>query len=186
MNMRPFLKHAPTFEEGCNLTLLPVTGKATLDTTLADFMKSTRNNFEDRLKRGHQYGALANSLKPIDYTKIKAIPGGALSVTNVGQLKLGGPFDDVAMNVTTGAAEGSPNMTFLHYAVIDGDKNEGIHAALYSAADTSKREADMLMSSVIYGLENIELSDSMGVAIEKMQEFQSNFIKKEYPKYLAQ
>ena len=183
MSMRPYLKGPATLEDGCILALLPVSGRGTNDTTVAQFMNSTRLDFQERLKRGEHFGYIKDFTKPVDMSKAKS--GVPMTVTNIGQFRLGGPIDDVAVAATvTGVPKGSPFCTFVHYAVIGENRNDAVNEVMYSPTVTSERETQLLLNSTIYGLENIDLNDSIGVALEKMKEFQSNFVKNEYPKYL--
>ena len=184
MNMRPYLKNGPTFEDGCILTLVPVCGRGTNDTTIAEFMKTTRKDFEERIQRGEHFGLIKDFTKPVDMTKV--INGITMTVTNIGQFRLGGPIDDVAVSATiTGSPKGLPFYTFLHYAIIGENRNDAVSELLYGPTATSQREMQMLLDSTIYGLQNIGLNESMGAALEKMKDFQHNFIKNEYPKYLV-
>ena len=183
MSVRPYLPRPATFEDGCAISLIPVSGKGTLDTTIAEFMKSTREDFNERIKRGEHFGFIKDFTKPCDMSK--EIPGLPLTVTNIGQFKLGGPIDDVGIAATVAVnPRGAPFYTYLHYSVIGEGRNDTINEVLYSPTVTSKREAQLLLDSVLYGFQNIQLTDSLGVALDKMKGFQEKFIRNEYPKYL--
>ena len=182
MNMRPFLKYKPTLREGVSLVLLPVSGKANLDTRISEFMKRMRNNFNESVQNGLQFGYLQDFMKPMQH--VKSIPGTGFSITNVGQIRVDGPFNDFAIVSSTKSSTGFPFCTVIHYATINENQNE-IHTGFqYEPSTISEREAKLILNSIVYGLENIKMSDSFGVALEKMEAFQSNYIRNEFPKYV--
>ena len=183
MSVRPYLDRPATFEDGCAISLIPVSGKGSLDTTIAEFMRSTREDFNQRIQRGEHFGFIHDYTKPCDMSK--EIPGLPLTVTNIGQFKLGGPIDDVGFAATVAVnPRGAPFYTYLHYSVVGEGRNDTVNEVLYSPTVTSKREAQLLLDSVLYGMQNIQLNDSLGVALDKMKGFQEKFVKTQYPKYL--
>ena len=182
VNLRPYLKTKDTFENTNQFSMIDIVANdVTYDTTIRELMKKTRESYQNHLQKGTIFGCQKPSNEPFDITKI--IPGVRVGVSNVGQFKLGGPFDDVYIE-RTARNQGIPRVDIIHFSVIGENRND-----LYSQYDfqydtLTPREIDLLGNSLVYGLENIDLDESCGSALEKIINFQEKFIKTEYPKYL--
>ena len=184
MNIRPLMKTKATFENGCVLSYLQLATKANENTTIKELMKMTRDAFNQQINDKVTFGFIKRIENPPKSSGNK-IPGINFLTSNVGQFKLGGAIDDVFVQCSSKGLGRSNQVTFLHYAIQDDKgRNDCISQIQYTLNQISQREADLLTKSVHYGLENIDLDSKIGNAIEQMKEFQDNYIKTEYPKYL--
>ena len=182
INMRPYMNRKATFENGAVLSKITLEPKnVTPDTTVQELMNKYRAEFNDCLKKGVHYGYLKHYEDKPDLENV--IPGTFMILTNVGQLRLGGPFDDVFIDVHCHPVEQFVASSNMHFAVIDENKNDAISSYSYSPFKMSEREATMMLKSIHYGLENIDLDKTLAEALEMVKEYQKNFIKYEYPKY---
>ena len=182
MNLRPYLNTKDGFDKGCLFAIFDITAKnITMDTTIREIMAKTRQSYEEQLKRGVMWGWFQHLADEPDMTK--AIPGVRLLLTNIGQFRLGGPFDDVFVDCTSRPQLGAPRLDLIHFGVIGENRNDCISMFDFEYNTVSPREVDMFAKSIHFGLENIELDETCGKALERITEFQQKFIKEEFPKY---
>ena len=183
VDLRKFVKGKWGLEKGNLFSVIDIVAEnVTLDTTIREVMRKTRNYFNQRIKDNAQFGYFKHLNDKFDPSQIiyKARP----SMSNLGLFKLGGPISDVFIKDSLIAPPDEyPRSDFIHYGIIDKDRNDCVTLFEYNQNQFSPREAKLLVNSVHYGLRNIELDDSCGKAIEKLTEFQKNYIKNEYPKY---
>ena len=124
-------------------------------------------------------------VKVFDRPKNKRIiPGTFFILSNVGQFKLGGPFDDVHIRTSDKASDYFPSISFLHFAKIGENKNQLFSSFSYQPSVMTKREADLLLNSIHFGLENISLNITMAEAIDKIKDFQNDFVDNKFDGYL--
>lgn len=185
INMRPFIKDDKNpWENGVSLSKITVNANdATFDTTVGNLMNMFRNDFNKSLKEGKHFGYLKKYHEKPPKNK-KIIPGTFFVLSNVGQFKLGGPFDDVHLRTSGGASDYFPSISFLHFAKIGENKNQAFSSFSYQPSKMTKREADLLLNSVHYGLENVSLNITMAEAIDKIKDFQNEFVDNKYNDYL--
>ena len=183
VDMRKFINGKWGLEQGNLFSVVDVIAKdATLDTTIRDVMRQTREYFNQRINDGAQFGFFKHFLDPLDRSKV--INTARPSISNLGVFKLGGPLTDMYIkdNLTV-----SPNdyirSDFVHYGIICGDRNEVVTQFGYNPNLISKREGQLFLHSVHYGLKNLDLDTTCGEAMEKLMEYQQKFIKTEFPKY---
>lgn len=141
-----------------------------------------RFDFNKSLSQGKHFGYLKKYEDKPNLKKV--IPGTFFVLTNVGQFRLGGPFDDVNLSSSGDASRFLSAISILHFAKINDKKNEAHSRLSYQSSCMSKREADLILNSIHYGLENIGLDKSIAEAIEMIKDFQKNFIKTKYDNYL--
>lgn len=185
INMRPFIKNRRNlWENGVALSKITVNAKdATLDTTVGQLMDMLRADFNKSLKEGKHFGYLKKFQEKPPKNK-RIIPGTFFVLSNVGQFVLGGPFDDVHMRTSGNASDYFPSISFLHFAKIGENENRVFSNFSYHSSVMTKREADLLLSSIHYGLENISMNISMAEAIDKIKDFQDDFVYNKYDEYL--
>ena len=185
INMRPYMDRKPTIENGAVLSKISLHPEGiTINSTVQDLMNATRKAFNDCLKRGVHFGYLKHYEDKPDLDNI--IPGAFMILTNIGQFRLGGPFDDVFIDVNGLGGTKMMVTSSCHFAVIDKEKNrnEATTGFTYCGYEMSKREATMMVKSIHFGLENINLNKTIAEALEMIKDFQNNFRKYEFPKFL--
>ena len=185
INMRKYMKKPADFSNGAILSKVTLSAPlATPDTTIKDFMKMYRKDFNNILKNGEHFGFLKHYEDSPD--KNKMINGTFSILTNVGQFRLGGPIDDVAIctNRFSPPVPALPALSVLHYAVIGKNRNDLYTRISYQPLAFTAREADMFVGSIRYGLENIDLNKTIKEARQMIKNYQDQFIKYQYPKYL--
>ena len=182
MNLRPFMKTKPTFENGCVMSNIPINADVTVDSTVGELMKKTRESYLQQLQLKTHFGFhKAVDIQPDLNKQVKGI---IPILSNLGQFKLEGPIDDVWVQCSYRNKGLTQYLTLVHFGIVGEGRNETVSQFMYTPNEVSLREADLFTKSVHYGLENIKLSDTIGNALEKVQEFQQKYIKEEYPKYL--
>ena len=183
VNMRQFTKGEHGLEMGNSFAMIDIEARnVTVDTTVREIMKKTRSFYNERIKDGSIFGSFKHFHDEIDQTKI--IPKAPALLSNIGIFNLRGPIEDMFLRDTTiTKPDDFPRADFVHYAIKNGKRNDCCTILEFNQNKFSPREAQMIVNSVHYGLRNIDLDTSAGNAIEKLQKFQENFIKNEYPKY---
>ena len=182
MNMRPFMKTQPTFENGCVMSIVPINADVSLKSTVGELMKKTRENYNMHLKLKTYFGFLKGL--DIEPDVNKQVPGMMLLLTNLGQFQLGGPFDDVWVQCSSTNQGLSHQLTLVQFGINGEGRNETVSEIMYTPNQLSLREANLFSNSIHYGLKNIKLNDTIEVALDKMTKFQQNYIKNEFPKFL--
>ena len=183
LDMRRYLNVPKnTFELGDLYSSLSITGHANIDTKVIDLMKQTRASFESQIKNRVHFGFLKKMLNPV--MPENPIPGGLVSISNVGVFKLGGSIDDVALDVSFDTRNKFESYFLTQYSVVDKKKNRSVLLGKYPLSYMSEREADLLTQSILFCLKNIDMNATCGEALEKTKDFQNKFIKEEYPKYI--
>ena len=186
INMRKYMKKAADFSNGAVLSKITLSARgATKDTTIRDLMKMYRSDFNRSLRDGEHFGYLKHYEDKPDMNN--CINGIFSILTNVGQFKLDGPFDDVAISTNTIAKPSNvfPAASFLHYGIIGKGRNEVITKISYEPSVMTRREADLFVNSIRYGLENIDLDKTIAEAMDMIKDYQNNYIKTQYPKYIV-
>ena len=147
-----------------------------------DLMKQLCHSFEEQKRNGTIFGYMKNFVVPP--TSKKVIPGGTFTCSNIGQLKLGGPIDNAAIDVASMSTMAPLNLTFVQYSTNGNGKNISHFSLERSSMGVSKREGDLITKSIIHGLQNIKLDSTCAEALEITKDFQRKFIRDEFPKYL--
>ena len=182
MNMRPFMKTQPTFENGCVMSNIPINADVTIDSTVSDLMKKTRESFNKQIQLKIHFGFhKAVDIEPNMKQQVKGI---IPILSNLGQFKLGGGIDDVWVQCSYRNKGLTQYLTLVHFGIIGEGRNETVSQFMYTPNEVSIREAELFTKSIHYGLENIKSSDTIGMALEKMEDFQQKYIKEEFPKFL--
>ena len=182
MNLRPYMKTNPTFENGCVMSIVPINADVSLKSTVGELMKKTRENYNMHLKLKTYFGFLKGL--DIEPDVNKQVPGMMLLLTNLGQFQLGGPFDDVWVQCSSTNQGLSHQLTLVQFGINGEGRNETVSEIMYTPNQLSLREANLFSNSIHYGLKNIKLNDTIEVALDKMTKFQQNYIKNEFPKFL--
>ena len=154
----------------------------TLDTTIRELMRKTRDAYNQRIKENAHFGFFKHLNDEPDFSKqIKKIRP---AVSNLGIFPIGGPIDDILVkDICLLDPNGYYGAEFESYGIRGCGRNDVFTVLEYGQQDLSRREASLLLDSVDFALRNLDLDLSCGKAIEKLQEFQQNYIKNEYPKF---
>ena len=157
----------------------------TMDTTIRDVMRKTREYFNQRIKDGAQFGFFKHLTDKPDLSR--QIKKYRPSLSNLGIFPIGGIVDDIlAKDTCILDPKGYFGADFVSYGIRGLGRNDIFTVFEYSQMDLSRREAGLLLNSVDFGLRNLDLDLTCGQAMERLQEFQRNYIKNEYPKFSYQ
>ena len=174
VNLRPFMKHSPTFCDTNNFSNLTLSSHATKDTTVLEMMKQIRADFNMRMKSGELFGYLKGMQMS---SEAKPIPGIGIQLSNVGRFKLGGPFVDLFLNCTMSSYV-TPNNTYVTTYSIEGPKrNDIITSTRYTSSVISDKDMQIITKSIHYGMENIPLNITCGEALERLKDYQYSLEK---------
>ena len=185
VNLRQFLKEKQSFENCCQISTVSVHAHATPESTVAEMMNMLRDDLNNILKKNIHFGFYRNFEKTPDPKKL--IPGTLINFSNAGKFVIKGPIVDDAYADLSVFPNPSPISTISHIAVIDEEKgrNEVLSTLGYQTSMISRREAQMILNSVKFGLTNIEPEKTTcKKALEMHKQYQEAFIKHEFPKYI--
>ena len=183
VDLRKFIPYPYGFERHNVFSSIDIVAKdVTLNTTIREVMKKTRDAYNQRINEKAHFGYLKHLNDQVDLRK--QINKFRPSLSNFGIFTIGGPIDDLfvknsiiyGQNIYYGA-------DFLYYGIKGNGKDDICTVFEYLQHSLSRREADLLLNSLVFGLKNLDLDLTCGEAIERLQEFQHNYIKNEYPKY---
>ena len=157
----------------------------TTDTTIKEVMRKTRECFNQKIKDGVHFGFLKHFNDEPDMSK--QIKKFRPFLSNMGIFPIGGMIDDIMIkDSNTLGPETYYGVDFGSYSVRGLGRNDIFTFIEYSQQDLSRREAELLLKSVDFGLRNLDINLTCGQALERIKEFQQNYIKTEYPKYAFQ
>ena len=183
VDIRKFIPHPYGFEQQNVFSYFDIiANNVTPQTTIREVMKQTRDCFNQRIKEKAHFGWLKHMYDEVDQKKNinKMRP----LLSNFGIFELGGPIVDVfARDTTRYEEDGYKSVDFLSYGIRGNGRNDICNLLEYSQKDISCREANLLLSSVNYGLQNFDINTTCEEAINRLKEFQANYIKNEYPKF---
>ena len=183
VDLRKFIPYKYGWERQNVYSSVDIVAKnVTLDTTIKEIMQKTREAYNQRIKEKAHFGYFKHLNDQPDFSKqIKKIRP---SLSNLGIFPIGGPIDDILVKDTCLLdPNGYFGADFVSCRIRGCGKNDIYTVFEYGQQDLSPREAQLLLNSVDFALRNLDLDLSCGQAIEKLQEFQQNFIKNEYPKF---
>ena len=157
----------------------------TTDTTIKEVMRKTRECFNQKIKDGVHFGFLKHFNDEPDMSK--QIKKFRPFLSNMGIFPIGGMIDDIMIkDSNTLGPETYYGVDFGSYSVRGLGRNDIFTFIEYNQQDLSRREAELLLKSVDFGLRNLDINLTCGQALERIKEFQQNYIKTEYPKYAFQ
>ena len=171
---RPCADNKQQLFQGDFYTQFHCTAQADKDTTVAEFMKRLRKDFNFRIKQGAPQSALKDM-----YENVKGeppIPGIPLILTSIGTLRMGGPITDAYLQ-TNNANIQSGMCTITSYNVITKKQNRFATGTKYNTASMSDREAKAFADGVTYCLTKISPSITCGKALDMLESFQKKIFK---------
>lgn len=149
---------------------------ATKDDTVEELMKRMRADFNIKVKQGLHIGELKAMQMSNSYPQI--LPGILLDISLIGCFKMEGPFKDVWVQpgvLDVGFAEVLPYFAFS----VEKDGENIIHGRIrHSTTACSDIEAQILINSLHYGMENVFPSMKIGEAIDMLKDYQFNLKRK--------
>lgn len=188
-NLRPYVKNI-NFGNTNTFSSVNVCADADRDTTIGELNHRLRANFNKNIKEGTQFGYLNGVAKGTESGA--SMPGIGIELSNVGQLKLGGPFTDAWMALTMRSYASPGIISYMTFAIENPEvgRNDIYTQMRYPPQGLSKREAELIVRSVHYGIENFDSSMKCGEAIDKLtdvqrriwKEYSENQLKFFYPK----
>ena len=183
VDLRKYIPFKYGWERSTLFSMVDVIAEGvTEDTTIREVMRKTRESFNQRIKDGVHFGFLKhfNDEPDISNQNKKFRPG----LSNIGIFPIGGMIDDVLIkDANEIGPEGYYGADFGSYSVRGLGRNDIFTWLEYNQQELSRREAELLLKSVEFGLRNLDIDITCGQALKKLQEFQQNYIKNEYPKY---
>ena len=183
VDLRKFIPFKYGWERHNVFSTIDIVAKdVTLDTTLKEVMQKTRDAYNQRIKEKAHFGYFKHLTDKPDFSKqIKKLRP---SLSNLGIFDVGSPIDDVLAKDTCWLdPNGFYGADFVSYGVRGRDRNDIFTVFEYGQQDLSRREASLLLNSVDFSLRKLDLDLSCGQAMERLQEFQQNYINNEYPKF---
>ena len=171
---RPYADNKEPLYQGDFFTELHCTAQADKDTTVAEFMKRLRADFNYRIKKGAPQAALKDY-----HDNVKGeppIPGIPLILTSIGTFRCGGPITDAYLQ-TNNADIQSGMCTITSYNVITKKQNRFATGTKYNTSSMSDREAKAFADGVSYCLTQIKPSTTCGKALDMLKSFQKKIFK---------
>lgn len=155
---------------------ISVAAHATKDDTVEELMKRMRADFNLKVKQGTHIGELkalqmGNNSKPL-------LPGVGIDISLIGSMKVEGPFNDVWVQPNLLDHGFAGVVTYFGFSV-EKDGENIIHGRFrHSSSTCSDKEAEILVNSLHYGIENVFPSMKIGEAIDMMKDYQFNLKRK--------
>ncbi|EAX90411.1 hypothetical protein TVAG_488650 [Trichomonas vaginalis G3] len=171
IDLRRFMKVQPDFRH-CNIfSSITVNAEATKDTSVGEFMKILRSDFNSKVKSGFHFGYL-KQIQEGKIPPIGALPGVGADMSSLGTFKVGGDITDAWFNIALRGDRALGSSTFTCFTV-DNGINQTFHGRLrHSSFTLSDYDAQVYVDSIHHALENITDDMSCGLAIDILSDFQ--------------
>ena len=173
INMRQFLKPEQINWGMCNhySSVTPFC-EITENDTVAELGRRMRNDYNMKLKKGHQFSFLESLEENEDITKL---PGFLIELSSIGKFKCEGLVEDVFVKYSTSDKACDPMISHHCFSIVSPQKSVFNGMFCYKSSMIDERTAYSLGKGVEFALRNITKDMKIGKAVDLVKEFQKKY-----------
>lgn len=161
-------------DPGCQecIASIPVTCTPNLDTSLADFGKLMRENFNMRIQRKDYLSHIRSVWEAIFKPWKNPIPPGiALESSSMGPVPFHSPVKDVWISLITPDDIPLSQTSFLTYTKVNEDTQERTFVGQFQANSQEYCEADKFLKLIEFGMKNFDYKMTVREALDSLDNF---------------